>query len=239
MHPKIEAKLLTKKWSSGFELGPLNFNAFAGETIAVFGKNGSGKSTFFQLLTGAIDRTAGELKICDGLMSPDAVEIRQHVGYLPQESTLPEWSTPLEILTYTANVRGLSNPQDLVHQQLNIWDALAWQNKPLCKTSHGMQRRIGLAVALLHDPELLILDEPFNALDIVNSRTLETIIKQRADSGKTTLISMHSPLLAAAICPRAILFVNGKLEDLTQWTNLGLTERAEIINSRFFCGSAL
>lgn len=237
MHPTIESKLLAKKWSSGFELGPIDFNASAGETIAVFGKNGSGKSTFFQLLSGAIDRSSGELKICGGLMSPDAVDIRRNVGYLPQESSLPDWTTPLEILNYTAQIRGLSNPQHQVHQQLSLWDAVTWKDRPLCKTSHGMQRRIGLAVALLHDPDILILDEPFNALDIVNARTLEIAIKERSTSGKITLISIHTPLLAAAICPRAVLFVSGKLENLEDWPKLDLSKRAELIDKRFFSGS--
>lgn len=239
MHPTIESKLLTKKWSSGFELGPVDFTALAGETIAVFGKNGSGKSTFFQLLSGAIDRSSGELKICGGLMSPDAVDVRRNVGYLPQESSLPDWTTPLEILNYTAQIRGLNNSQQLVHQQLSLWDAVAWKDRPLCKTSHGMQRRIGLAVALLHNPDILILDEPFNALDIVNARTLEIVIKQRSVAGKITLISIHTPLLAAAICPRAILFVSGQFENLEHWPKLDLPQRAELIDKRFFSGSKI
>jgi ABC-type multidrug transport system ATPase subunit len=97
-----------------------------------------------------------------------------------------------------------------------------------------MQRRIGLAVAMIHDPDVLILDEPFNALDIVNARVLERAIKQRESRGKTTLISIHSPLLAADLCPRAILLEKGRLEELTTWPTLGLMERATLIETRFF-----
>ena len=237
MHHTIEAKLLKKKWTTGFTLGPINFCAEPGETIAVFGKNGAGKSTFFQLLGGSSDRSEGELKVFGSNMSPDAVSVRNNIGYLPQESTLPEWTTPDEILTYTANLRGLENPRQAVEAQLETWDAISWRGRPLCKTSHGMQRRIGLAVAMLHNPDLLILDEPFNALDIVNARTLEKIIKLRSSQKKTTLISIHSPLLAAAICPRAILLENGQLTELSEWLDADLNERGILIDQRFFGGS--
>ena len=237
MHHTIEAKLLIKKWTTGFTLGPINFLAEPGETIAVFGKNGAGKSTFFQLLGGSSDRSEGELKVFGSNMNPDAVSVRNNIGYLPQESTLPEWTTPEEILTYTANLRGLNNPKKSVEEQLTTWDALSWRRRPLCKTSHGMQRRIGLAVAMLHNPDLLILDEPFNALDIVNARTLESMIKIRSSQKKTTLISIHSPLLAAALCPRAILLENGQLNELPEWVDADINARGTLIDRRFFGGS--
>lgn len=230
----IEAIQLKRSWTSGFTLGPLNFHAVSGETIAVFGKNGAGKSTFFQLLSGSVDRQDGELRILGHKMSPDATTLRQQVGYLPQESALPAWTTPEEILYYEAKLLGLQNPMNLVEQELTRWDASSWRHRPIAKSSHGMQRRVGLAVAMIHDPDVLILDEPFNALDIVNSRTLEQAIKSRADRGKTTLVSIHTPLLAAAICPRAILLDRGQLEELTDWPEASLTDRAAMIERRFF-----
>ena len=230
----IEATRLKRSWTTGFTLGPLNLCVNRGETIAVFGKNGAGKSTLFQLLTGAIDREDGELKILGQKMSPDATALRKHVGYLPQESSLPPWTTPEEILTYEARLLNLHEPKQLVEHELKRWDAHSWRHRPLAKSSHGMQRRIGLAVSLIHDPELLILDEPFNALDITNSRTLAVAIHDRASRGKATLVSIHTPLLAAQICPRAILLEGGKLEELSEWTEASLTERADLIERRFF-----
>jgi ABC-2 type transport system ATP-binding protein len=121
-----------------------------------------------------------------------------------------------------------------VEEQLRQWDAVHWRNRPLCKTSHGMQRRIGLAVSMIHDPDLLILDEPFNALDIINARHLELAIKSRSERGKTTLVSIHSPLIAAALCPRAVILESGKLEELTAWTDQNLTDRVKLLDERFF-----
>ena len=236
MDQTIEAVALKRNWTTGFKLGPIDFTARRGETIAVFGKNGAGKSTFFQLLSGSIDRSEGDLKILGAKMSPDATSIRRQVGYLPQESTLPDWTTPEEILTYAAKLLKLDDPSQRVEEELSRWDASSWRHRAICRSSHGMQRRIGLAVAMIHDPDVLILDEPFNALDIVNGRTLETAIKNRAKLGKTTLISIHSPLVAAAICPRAILLDAGHLEELHEWPNSSIIERAKMIESKFFGG---
>jgi ABC-type multidrug transport system ATPase subunit len=230
----VEATNLKREWPSGFTLGPIDFLARAGETIAVFGKNGAGKSTFFQLLSGSIDRSDGELKILSSKMNPDASALRRRVGYLPQESALPEWTTPDEILTYASKLLELPNPDQTVEHQLKLWDATSWRHRPICKSSHGMQRRIGLAVSMIHDPDVLILDEPFNALDIVNGRTLQRAIKERAEKGKVTLISIHTPLLAAEICPRAILIEAGQVTELTSWPDLSLTDRARLIETRFF-----
>jgi ABC-2 type transport system ATP-binding protein len=234
----IECQALTRSWPTGFKLGPINLTITRGATIAVFGKNGAGKSTFFELLTGSLDRTDGELRVLGAKMSPDATNLRQQVGYLPQESHLPEWTTADEILTYAAKLRGITDVPGSVEQQLKRWDAIGWRHRPLTKTSHGMQRRVGLAVAMIHDPEILILDEPFNALDIVNGRILETVIRDRAVRGKTTLISIHTPLLAASLCPRAILLDAGKLEELDQWGGAELTARSAMIETRFFGGTS-
>ena len=233
----IEAIKLKRAWPTGFCLGPLDFVAGPGETIAVFGKNGAGKSTLFQLLTGSIDRSDGDLKIAGAKMSPDATSLRRKVGYLPQESTLPDWTTAEEILTYAAKLLQLPDPSAAVERELTRWDALNWRHRPICKTSHGMQRRVGLAVSLIHDPDVLILDEPFNALDIVNSRTLERTIKDRSIRGKTTLVSIHSPLLAAEICPRAVLIDQGAFEELSSWPEKSLTDRAALVERRFFGAS--
>lgn len=234
MAPTINAVQLKRSWTTGFRLGPIDFVANPGETVAVFGKNGAGKSTFFQLLSGSVDREDGELRILGQKMSPDATELRKRVGYLPQESSLPAWTTPEEILTYEARLLGLEDQKNLVERELTRWDASNWRHRPLSKASHGMQRRIGLAVSLIHDPDVLILDEPFNALDIANSRTLELTIKDRAARGKTTLVSIHTPLLAAQICPRAILIESGQLYELESWRLGSLTERASLIEQRFF-----
>ena len=232
LYSMLQLTELTKQYTAGFRLGPISVSVPKGRTVAVFGRNGAGKSTMFGLITGNHDRTTGDVFINGAKMSPDAVALKRTTGYLPQESDLPAWVTPRELLTWAAKLHGL--PESSVGENLDYWDATSWASRPLAACSHGMQKRIGLALATMHHPDLLILDEAFNALDILHTRALEMLIKSRAAEGKTTLVSTHTPLLAAAICDDAWILQSGSLEVLSEWPNLGLADRGQLIEQRFF-----
>lgn len=228
----LKLQELSKQYHGGFQFGPVSIEVPSGSTVAVFGCNGAGKSTMFQMITGNSDRTAGAAFWSDQKISPDAVELKRKMGYLPQESDLPAWVTPQEILTWCANLQELSDAT--VQASLERWDITAWAKRPLAACSHGMQKRVGLALATMHDPELLILDEAFNALDILHTRTLELLIRKRAQDGKTTLISTHTPLLAAVLCDSAWVLDAGKLKLLDAWVGATLEQRTMLIEEEFF-----
>lgn len=227
---------LTKQHEGGFKLGPINLELQAGSTVAVFGRNGAGKSTLFSLITGNLDRSSGHAFWMGHKMSPDAVDVKRKMGYLPQESDLPAWVTPSEIVRWCADLHNL--PASAVNEALGTWDAASWCHRPLSKCSHGMQKRIGLALATMHEPDLLILDEAFNALDILHTRTLEMLIRSRSSRKLTTLISTHTPLLAASLCGTAWILESGQLEVLSDWPASSLEQRAKLIEERFFHGKA-
>jgi ABC-2 type transport system ATP-binding protein len=222
---------LLKKYDSGFVFGPSSWSVNA-TSVAVFGKNGSGKSTFFQLLTGNLDRTSGCVWIEGNKMSPDAVDLKRQVGYLPQESHLPDWVTPNEVLTWCAKLHGVA--EEAKEHQLQLWDISGYKHRPLALCSHGMRKRVGLAAASMHRPKVLVLDEAFNALDIIHTKTLEQLIRQRTSSNLLTLVSTHSPIMAADLCERAILITAGRLEELLEWPSLSVLERKELIDRKFF-----
>jgi ABC-2 type transport system ATP-binding protein len=228
----LKLEQLTKEHPGGFKLGPVSIEAHNGDTIAVFGRNGAGKSTLFSIITGNQDRTSGDVYWDEHKISPDAVEMKKKIGYLPQESDLPHWLTPLEIVTWAAKLHGL--PETTIHETLQLWDITAWAHKPLISGSHGMQKRVGLAVSTMHDPKVLILDEAFNALDIFHTRTLEQLIHGRTQRGLLTLLSTHSPLIAAQLCPKAWIIESGKLRVLSQWPSSSLLDRVQIVEQHFF-----
>jgi len=232
----LKVKNLTKQYPSGFKLGPLSLELKPGSTVAVFGQNGAGKSTLFSILTGNADRSAGDAYWNNQKISPEAVGLKKRMGYLPQESDLPQWVTPLEIIRWNAALHDLSKAA--VDEALTTWDAEGWSQRPLKACSHGMQKRIGLALATMHNPDLLILDEAFNALDILHARTLELLIRRRSHQGLTTLISTHTPLLAASLCDRAWILSRGSLEEVTDWPTQPLEQRVHTIEQRFFKGSS-
>ena len=230
--PKLSLQELTKQYHGGFSYGPVSIEVPEGATVAVFGRNGAGKSTMFQMITGNSDRTSGNVFWGDQKISPDAVDVKRRMGYLPQESDLPAWVTPQEILNWCAKLHQMD--ATAVQDSLERWDITSWSKRPLAACSHGMQKRVGLALATMHDPELLILDEAFNALDILHTRTLELMIRSRAKTGKTTLISTHTPLLAASLCDSAWILDAGKLKPLTKWIGAGLEARTTLIEDEFF-----
>lgn len=223
---------LTKSHEGGFQLGPINLELPAGATVAVFGRNGAGKSTLFSLITGNADRTSGHSFWMSHKISPESVDVKRRMGYLPQDSDLPAWVTPAEIIRWCAHLHDL--PPQSVIAALSTWDAESWSKRPLSTCSHGMQKRIGLALATMHDPDLLILDEAFNALDILHTRTLEMLIRSRSRRQLTTLISTHTPLLAASLCNIAWILEAGKLEVMEEWSAASLEDRAKMIEERFF-----
>lgn len=228
----LSLKDLTKQYHGGFAWGPVSIDVPAGSTVAVFGRNGAGKSTMFQMITGNLDRTSGVALWGEHKISPDAVDVKRRMGYLPQESDLPAWVTPEEILSWCAKLHQLD--RKVIQESLERWDITSWSKRPLAACSHGMQKRVGLALATMHDPELLILDEAFNALDILHTRTLELLIRGRAKSGKTTLISTHTPLLAASLCDRAWIIEAGNIKTLSSWDQSSLEKRTTLIEDEFF-----
>ena len=223
---------LTKRYDSGFQLGPINLELSAGATVAVFGKNGAGKSTLFSIVTGNADRTSGQAYWHNHKISPDAVDLKRQMGYLPQESYLPAWVTPLEIIRWNATLHKLTEAD--VQRTLDTWDASSWAQRPLTTCSHGMQKRIGLALATMHDPDLLILDEAFNALDILHTKTLEMLVQSRSERKKTTLISTHTPWIAASLCETAWILESGQLQILTSWQSAKVEARVKLIEDQFF-----
>jgi ABC-type multidrug transport system ATPase subunit len=228
---------LTKKYNSGFQLGPINLSVPTGSTVAVFGQNGAGKSTFFSIITGNADRTSGTVFWQDHKISPDAIEMKRKMGYLPQESDLPDWVTPKEILTWNCKLHNL--PSESIAEALDLWGAKDWANRPLKACSHGMQKRIGLALATMHNPELLILDEAFNALDISHSKTLENLIRDRKKVGKSTFLSTHTPWIAASLCDAAWILDVGQLSTIDAWPACSTEKRVSLIEKIFFKNESL
>ncbi|MBM4252759.1 MAG: ABC transporter ATP-binding protein [Deltaproteobacteria bacterium] len=225
---------LTKTYASGFKLGPLHLTVAKGATIGLVGKNGAGKTTTFQLLTGNSDPSAGEVRLLGHKMTPDSAELKRQVGYLPQDPTLPSWATGHEVLTYAAELYGISDPKLAVAQQEELWDCASYRSKPLATLSYGMQKRVGLALATLNRPPLLILDEPFSGLDLSHIKTLERAIAARAEAGLCTILSTHVLSFCAKLCHQVQVLSNGQLTVVEPWHELGATAREAAIERCFF-----
>lgn len=217
----------------GFQLGPVTFALAAGETVALLGKNGAGKTTLFQVLTGNLDATEGEVRVADEKLTPDRPDVKRRVGYLPQNPALPRWVSGIELLRYAAALHGLKE-EGRVDEALRYWDAASYAKKPIATLSYGMQKRLGLALACLHDPEVLILDEPFSGLDLFHIKALDDELARRGKAGRATVVSTHEAASAARSCARALILDAGKLSELPQFATAKLIDRIEMIEDAFF-----
>jgi ABC-type multidrug transport system ATPase subunit len=230
----LELRGVEKQFGETFRLGPLDLELATGDTVALIGKNGAGKSTFLDLITGTSDATAGTVMLTGERLTPEKFMLKRSIGYMPQSLYLPRWVTGYEILRYAAGLYSLDDSSLRIDESLKYWDCAFYRNRPLAACSHGMQKRVGLALATLHDPTLLILDEPFSGLDIYHIRALEGEVARRAKCGKTTIISTHIVPIAAKLCDRVILVYNGQFEHLTGIHEKPYLEKIEMIEQRFF-----
>ena len=220
--------------ASGFKVGPINYTLQKGESLALFGPNGAGKSTLFQMITGNLDPTCGAVHLFGEKMATERFDLKKRVGYMPQHLGLPQWVTGEEILSYGAHLYELPNEKKLVAENLSYWDIDGFKHRPIGSCSHGMQKRVSLALATIHTPELLILDEPFSGLDVFHMKALDNLLLERNKKGLTTILCTHIAPYAARLCSSAAILQKGKLEVLKDFKAADAENRVMLVESRFF-----
>jgi gliding motility-associated transport system ATP-binding protein len=208
----IEINGLTKRFGSFTAVNHVSFNLARGEVLGFLGPNGAGKSTTMRMLAGFMIPTAGTARICGHDVQTDGVAARRVLGFLPEGApTYPEM-TVTAFLTFCAKVRGFTG-RDLLQRVeravgLTRLDSVLLQ--PVETLSKGFKRRVGLAQALLHDPPVLVLDEPTDGLDPNQKHEVRTLIAQMAPE-KAIVISTHILEEVDAVCTRAIIIASGQV----------------------------
>ncbi|NLV85611.1 MAG: ABC transporter ATP-binding protein [Clostridiales bacterium] len=205
---KVEA--ISKSYGSFTALNNISFSMGQGEILGLFGKNGSGKSSLLNIIAMALKPDNGNI-IFDGLNAgQNPMTARGKIGYVPQEIALFEELTVEENLLCWSKLRGKSAKAKVmeISDRLNLEEMLS---KRVCTLSGGMKRRVNFAVALLGDPKLLILDEPFVGLDIDNTEIIEDIMKKLSDSGVSQIVSGHSPEQLIPLVHRVMVLSDGQI----------------------------
>ncbi|MCB8949877.1 MAG: ATP-binding cassette domain-containing protein [Ardenticatenaceae bacterium] len=207
----IQANNLTKRYGGQTAVSNLTFSCQTGEIVGLLGPNGAGKTTTMRLLTGYLPPSAGEAFIAGHHTVNDSLQARRHLGYLPETVPLYPEMTVEGYLHFIGQVRRLDDVWDRVDEVLEAVGLLDRAESFIGKLSKGMRQRVGLAQALLHDPDVLILDEPTIGLDpaqIVDIRQLiATVGRQR-----TVLLSTHLLAEVEQVCNRVILLMNGRIQ---------------------------
>ena len=189
----------------------ISFEIPAGQVFGLLGPNGSGKSTTIKMILGLLFPTAGSLDVLGA--SPRATAVKSRIGYLPEESYLYPHLTPLETLTFYARLFRLPGAvaRERIAELLEMIGLAHARHRPVGEFSKGMARRIGLAQALLNDPELVILDEPTAGLDPQGTRQVKDLILALAARGKTVLLTSHLLADVEDVCRQVAILFNGRI----------------------------
>ena len=212
MAPLIEVENLRKSFGSIIAVDDVSFSVAPGELLGFLGPNGAGKSTTMRILAGSLNATSGAARICGYDVDASSREAKACLGYLPEGSPLYADMTPEALLDFVARVRGME-PQRRrkrvaeVIARLELGEVL---HRSIDTLSKGFKRRLGLAQALVHDPKVLILDEPTDGLDPNQKQSVRRLIGEIA-SEKAIIISTHLLEEVDSICKRAIIIASGRI----------------------------
>jgi len=209
----LQATQLTKRYGGITALSQVDFEVQPGEIVGYLGPNGSGKSTTVNLVVGLLEPSAGHLTLNGISLADDPVEYKRRIGYVPEEPFLYTHLTAGEYLTLVGRLRGiptapLAQRIAALLELLQLHDA---RYKTMRAFSKGMRQRVLLAAALMHNPDLLVLDEPFSGLDVNAGLLFRTLLKLLAAEGRMVLFSTHRFDMVERLCSRAIVLSNGHI----------------------------
>jgi len=233
----LEIENLTKRYGQHTVVDDLSFRCAPGEVLGFLGPNGAGKSTTMKMVTGFVPPSAGRVSVCGLDIDQASLEARRCIGYLPEGAPCYPEMTPSSFLEFIADIRGLTPAErktrlDSVIEALHLGPVL---NQSIDTLSKGFKRRVGLAQAILHDPKVLILDEPTDGLDPNQKHEVRELIRSMA-ANKLIVLSTHILEEVEAVCTRAIIIANGSI--LADDTPEQLARRSRSHNAVRLCVGA-
>jgi ABC-2 type transport system ATP-binding protein len=209
----LELRGVTKLYSSIPAVNDINFLAHAGEITGYLGPNGSGKSTTLRMIAGLIEPTDGTILFGGEPIQRNRMEYKQRLGYVPEEPHLYSHLTGLEYLTMVAQLRGLprKSSAEKIDGLLRLFSLWGDRLVPISSYSKGMRQKVLLSAALLHNPDLILLDEPFSGLDVTSGLVVRSLIREFAARGKVVLFSSHELDTVERVCSHVVILHRGKV----------------------------
>ena len=228
----IEVKNLSKFYGQQAAVNDISFSIQKGEIVGFLGPNGAGKSTTMKILTGFIPATSGEVNICGMEVDVDSLETRKKIGYLPENNPLYLDMYVREYLEFVGKIYKVPNLKARIDEMIQQVGLEVEQNKKIGMLSKGYRQRVGLAQAIIHDPEVLILDEPTTGLDPNQLVEIRELIK-RIGKSKTVMLSTHIMQEVEAICDRVIIIKSGKIVANSTAAELQYEENKQVVYVEF------
>jgi ABC-2 type transport system ATP-binding protein len=209
----LEAQHLVKRFFGVTVVNDINLTVDPGEIVGYLGPNGSGKTTTVRMLTGLLDPTSGHVLFEGRDITSDPVVFRRHLGYVPEEPHLYPFLSGREYLELVGRLRQV--PDALLERKINslleLFGLAAAADQNIAAYSKGMKQRILIMAALLHDPDVLIFDEPDSGLDVTTMLVLRHLVKRLAERGKAILYSSHVLEVVEKLCTRVIVLHRGRM----------------------------
>jgi len=209
----IQLKNLTKSFGDLLAVHPLTLSVSKGEIFGFIGPNGAGKTTTLRMIGGVLAPTEGSV-IIDGIsMGEKPEEAKRKIGFIPDRPFLYEKLTGMEFLRFTADLYGIEDglfcgKSEELLRQFSLWD---WANELIESYSHGMKQRLIISAALLHDPRVIVVDEPMMGLDPAGIRMVKDLFRNLSKKGTTIFMSTHTLAVAEDLCQRIGIIHKGRL----------------------------
>jgi len=209
----LQLRNVSKRFIGILAVDRVSFCARAGEVTGYLGPNGSGKSTTMKMITGLIEMTSGEILFDGQRIQNDLIGYKQRMGYVPEEPHLYAHLSGLEYLIMVGQLRGLDAKRTAgcIDGLLRLFGLHGDRHASISAYSKGMRQKVLLSAALLHNPDLLLLDEPFSGLDVGSALVLRSLIQELAVRGKVVLFSSHELETVERVCSRVVILHRGKI----------------------------
>jgi len=209
----LELRKISKRFSCIVAVDDVSFTAQPGEITGYLGPNGSGKSTTMKMLTGLLEPTSGKIFFEGQPIERDMIAYKQRMGYVPEEPHLYPHLSGLEYLVMVGQLRNLpaKRTAERIDGMLRLLSLHGDRHSPISAYSKGMRQKILLTGALLHDPDLVLLDEPFSGLDVASALVLRGLIQELAARGKVVLFSSHELETVERVCSHVVILHRGKM----------------------------
>jgi ABC-2 type transport system ATP-binding protein len=209
----LELENVSKSYRGIPAISGVTFRINAGEVVGYLGANGSGKSTTVKIITGLLQPNEGRVLFQGKNIRHDLASFRGMLGYVPEEAHLYTYLSAIEYLQLVGRLRGLRERliQTKANRLLQLLGLESWRHSPISMYSKGMKQRVLIAAALMHDPPLLIFDEPLSGLDVLSSRLFKDLLLELTAAGKAVLYISHVLEVVEQICTRVVVIAKGKI----------------------------
>jgi ABC-2 type transport system ATP-binding protein len=204
---------LTKKYGDKRVVDDLSLKINAGEICGFIGHNGAGKTTTIKAVSGILSFDEGEIYIGGKSVKKEPLECKRRTAYVPDNPDLYDFLSGIKYLNFIADVYGIagSERQKRIHQYAEMFELTADLASPVSAYSHGMKQKLALIAALIHEPEFMVLDEPFVGLDPKASRIIKDIMREKCNGGGAVFFSTHVLEVAEKLCDKVAIIKSGKL----------------------------